>query len=127
MVIKSVNPATGKVYKTYSPLTSTELDQRLAVAMAQYQRYRWTSFRERGDWLRAVATYLEDHAEALGRLITQEMGKPLGAASAEGKKCVWVCRYYADNGADYLADERSDIGYVRYQPLGSFLAIIPWD
>ena len=127
MVIKSVNPATGKVYKTYSPLTSTELDQRLAVAMAQYQRYRWTSFRERGDWLRAVATYLEDHAEALGRLITQEMGKPLGAAIAEVKKCVWVCRYYADNGADYLADERSDIGYVRYQPLGIVLAIMPWN
>ncbi|MEO0352593.1 MAG: NAD-dependent succinate-semialdehyde dehydrogenase [Cyanobacteria bacterium P01_A01_bin.15] len=127
MVIKSVNPATGKVYKTYSPLTSTELDQRLAVAMAQYQRYRWTSFRERGDWLRAVATYLEEHAEALGRLITQEMGKPLGAAIAEVKKCVWVCRYYADNGADYLADERSDIGYVRYQPLGIVLAIMPWN
>ncbi|MEM1242185.1 MAG: aldehyde dehydrogenase family protein, partial [Cyanobacteria bacterium P01_H01_bin.26] len=107
MVIKSVNPATGKVYKTYSPLTSTELEQRLAAATTQYQRYRWTSFRERGSWLRAVATYLADHAEALGRLITQEMGKPLAAAIAEVKKCVEVCHYYADNGADYLADERS--------------------
>ncbi|MEM1243136.1 MAG: NAD-dependent succinate-semialdehyde dehydrogenase, partial [Cyanobacteria bacterium P01_H01_bin.26] len=67
------------------------------------------------------------HAEALGRLITQEMGKPLAAAIAEVKKCVEVCHYYADNGADYLADERSDIGYVRYQPLGIILAIMPWD
>ena len=127
MVIKSINPATGKVYKTYSPLTPAEIEQRLAAAAAQYQRYRWTSFRERGSWLRAVATYLEDHAEILGRMIAQEMGKPVGAAIAEVKKCVWVCRHYADHGADYLADERSAIGYVRYQPLGIILAIMSWN
>ncbi|ESA36017.1 nad-dependent aldehyde dehydrogenase [Leptolyngbya sp. Heron Island J] len=127
MAIKSVNPATGKVYKTYTPLTSEEIEQRLAIGANQYQQYRWTSFSDRSNWLQAAADYLEDHTEVLGRIMTQEMGKPVGAAIAEVKKCAWVCRHYAEHGADYLADERSDIGYVRYQPLGIILAVMPWN
>lgn len=127
MTIKSINPATGKVYKTYAPLTSAEIEQRLAVGEARYQQYRWTSFSDRSDWLQAAADYLDDHAEVLGRIMTQEMGKLLGSAIAEVKKCAWVCRHYAENGADYLADERSEVGYVRYQPLGIILAVMPWN
>ena len=127
MAIKSVNPATGKVYETYTPLTETEIEQRLAQGEKQYQQYRWTSFDDRSSWLQAAADYLEDHAEKLGRLMTQEMGKPVGAAIAEAKKCAWVCRHYAENGAEYLADERSDVGSVRYQPLGIILAVMPWN
>lgn len=127
MAIKSVNPATGKVYKTYTPLTSTEIEQRLAAGEARYQQYRWTSFSDRAAWLQATADYLEDRADVLGRIMTQEMGKTLGSAIAEVKKCAWVCRHYAENGAGYLADERSDVGYVRYQPLGMILAVMPWN
>lgn len=127
MVIKSVNPATGKVYKTYTPLTAAEIEQRLAAGEARYQQYRWTSFSDRAAWLQAAADYLEDRADVLGRIMTQEMGKTLGSAIAEVKKCAWVCRHYAENGADYLADERSDVGYVRYQPLGMILAVMPWN
>lgn len=127
MAIKSINPATGKVYKTYPSLTSDEIEQRLAAGSAQYQQYRWTAFNDRSNWLQSAADYLDDHADVLGRIMTQEMGKPLGAAIAEVKKCAWVCRHYAENGADYLADERSDVGYVRYQPLGIILAVMPWN
>ncbi|MBE9067559.1 NAD-dependent succinate-semialdehyde dehydrogenase [Leptolyngbya cf. ectocarpi LEGE 11479] len=127
MAIKSVNPATGKVYKTYAPLTSAEIEQRLAAGEARYQQYRWTLFSDRSAWLQAAADYLDDHADVLGRIMTQEMGKTLGSAIAEVKKCAWVCRHYAENGADYLADERSDVGYVRYQPLGIILAVMPWN
>ncbi|MBX2864633.1 MAG: NAD-dependent succinate-semialdehyde dehydrogenase [Leptolyngbyaceae cyanobacterium MAG.088] len=127
MAIKSINPATGKVYKTYTPLASEEIEARLKVGDAQYQQYRWTTFKERSDWLMAAADYLEAHADVLGRIMTQEMGKPIGAAIAEVKKSALVCRHYAENGADYLADERSDVGYVRYQPLGIILAVMPWN
>ncbi|MEM9266932.1 MAG: NAD-dependent succinate-semialdehyde dehydrogenase [Cyanobacteria bacterium P01_F01_bin.13] len=127
MAIKSINPATGKVYQTYPPLTSEAIEERLAAGDAQYQQYRWTSFSDRSDWLQSAADHLEEHSEVLGRIMTQEMGKPLVAAIAEVKKCAWVCRHYAEQGADYLADERSDIGYVRYQPLGIILAVMPWN
>ena len=127
MAIKSINPATGKVYKTYTPLTPEEIEKRLVAGEAQYQQYRWTSFSDRSNWLQAAADYLEEHGSVLGRIMTQEMGKPVGAAIAEVKKCAWVCRHYAEQGANYLADERSDVGYVRYQPLGIILAVMPWN
>ncbi len=127
MAIKSINPGTGEVYQTYSPLTAAAIEERLAAGEAQYQQYRWTTFSDRSQWLQAAADYLEDHAEGLGKMMTQEMGKPLAAAIAEAKKCAWVCRHYAEQAADYLADERSDIGYVRYQPLGIILAVMPWN
>lgn len=127
MAIKSINPATGNVDKIYPPMSSADIEQRLAAGAAAYRDYRWTSLNARSHWLHAAADYLEDHADGLGRLITQEMGKTLGSAVTEVKKCAWVCRHYADYGADYLADERSDTGYVRYQPLGIILAVMPWN
>jgi len=42
-----------------------------------------------------------------------------------------VCRYYADNAAQHLADEivetNASRSYVRYQPLGVVLAVMPWN
>ena len=127
MAIKSINPATGKVDRAYSPMTTDEIEQRLALAAAQYQTYRWTAFSDRAQWLQAAADYLDTHADDLGRMMTLEMGKTLSSAIAEVKKCAWVCRHYAEQGADYLADERSDVGYVRHQPLGIILAVMPWN
>ena len=49
----------------------------------------------------------------------------------EAAKCAWVCRYYAENAERFLADEMVDTGakksYVRYQPLGPVLAVMPWN
>src|SRR5262249_25818195 len=64
-------------------------------------------------------------------VMTLEMGKPVGAAVAEAEKCAWVCRYYAEHAAAFLADEpvATDAGrsFVRYEPLGPVLAVMPWN
>jgi succinate-semialdehyde dehydrogenase/glutarate-semialdehyde dehydrogenase len=64
--------------------------------------------------------------------MTAEMGKPIGAAEAEAAKCAWVCRYYAENAEDFLADETGPEedgrrSLVRFQPLGVVLAVMPWN
>src|SRR5262249_527315 len=67
----------------------------------------------------------------LGRLMTTEMGKTLRSAVDEAAKCAWACRYYAENAERLLADEAVDTGaaqsYIRYQPLGVILAVMPWN
>ena len=78
-----------------------------------------------------AAEVLESRKAEWARVMTLEMGKPIGAAVAEAEKCAWVCRYYAENAERFLADEpvATDAGssFVRYQPLGPVLAVMPWN
>ncbi|HHQ41893.1 MAG TPA: NAD-dependent succinate-semialdehyde dehydrogenase, partial [Chromatiales bacterium] len=52
-------------------------------------------------------------------------------ARAEIDKCAWGCEWYADNAARFLADEPVETdaarSFVAYQPLGTVLAIMPWN
>lgn len=104
-----------------------------AVTRSQTAFREWSarSFEERAPVLVNAAAILDDKKEALGRLITREMGKPLTEAIAEVEKCAWVCRYYAENAAAFLTDEIISTEYqhsvVRYQPIGTVLAIMPWN
>src|SRR6202162_3220627 len=60
-----------------------------------------------------------------------EMGKLLRAAIEEIEKCANGCRYYVENAERYLEDESIQTSaarsYVRYEPLGPVLAIMPWN
>jgi succinate-semialdehyde dehydrogenase/glutarate-semialdehyde dehydrogenase len=129
--IASVNPSTGITVRTVNALSEAEIDARLARAAAAFVAYRRTSLAERTRKMRTVADGLEAQREALGRLATMEMGKPLTAAIEEVNKCAWACRHYADHAEALLADEPVETGtartFVRYQPLGPILAVMPWN
>jgi succinate-semialdehyde dehydrogenase/glutarate-semialdehyde dehydrogenase len=79
----------------------------------------------------AVASLLEREKEEFARLITLEMGKLLGAARDEVEKCARACRFYAENAERFLEDEPAQTdaarSYVRYEPMGPVLAIMPWN
>jgi succinate-semialdehyde dehydrogenase/glutarate-semialdehyde dehydrogenase len=131
MAIASINPATGETIKTFESLTTTALESKVAQAEAAFQTYRQTTFEQRASWWRAAADVLESNRHAYGELMTLEMGKPLAAAIAEVEKCAWVCRFYADHAAEFLADVPAQTdasqSFVRYQPLGVILAVMPWN
>ena len=80
--------------------------------------------------LRAAAI-LEAEQATFGRMMTTEMGKLVKAGSEEAAKCAWGCRFYAENAARMLADEpvqsTATESFVRYQPLGPILAVMPWN
>jgi succinate-semialdehyde dehydrogenase/glutarate-semialdehyde dehydrogenase len=63
--------------------------------------------------------------------MTVEMGKPIKGAVGEAEKCAWVCRYYAETARQYLANQLVETNakksYVRFQPLGPVLAVMPWN
>jgi succinate-semialdehyde dehydrogenase/glutarate-semialdehyde dehydrogenase len=130
-MIASINPANGETLRTFEPMGSAEIDRRLARAEAAFRSYRRTSFQDRKRWLTAAASILESERDALGRIMTLEMGKPIGAARAEAAKCALACRYYVENGEKLLADEAVEVGpgksFIRYQPIGPVLAIMPWN
>ena len=131
MGIASINPATGETIQTFEPLSDQALDAKLAQAWECFLRYRKTSLEQRSQWLSQAASNLEAHKDAYGRIMTLEMGKPLKAAIAEVEKCAWVCRYYAEHAAEFLADvavsSDASESFVRYQPIGPVLAVMPWN
>ncbi|MBW3563890.1 MAG: NAD-dependent succinate-semialdehyde dehydrogenase [Acidobacteria bacterium] len=130
-MIATVNPATGKQEKMFDELTDQELEARLDLAARTFERYRRTSFAERSGWMARAGDILEERTDELARMMTLEMGKPIGQARSEIEKCAWVCRHYAEHAEDFLADKvvKTDAkkSFVAYQPLGVVLAIMPWN
>lgn len=130
-VMRSIDPASGETIEEYPTLSDDQLDARLAAAEDAFRVYRRTPLDDRARWLRAAADLLEGEKPRWAELMTREMGKPLRAAVAEAEKCAWACRFYADHGAAFLADEpvdaAADRSWVAHQPLGPVLAIMPWN
>jgi succinate-semialdehyde dehydrogenase / glutarate-semialdehyde dehydrogenase len=134
VAIATVNPATGETVKTYDEMSDADVERCLAAAAAVHASYRLTSFDERAGWMGQAAGILDGEQEKIAAMMTTEMGKTLAAARLEVAKCATACRYYAARAADFLADEPGDsaaVGakraYVRYQPLGPVLAVMPWN
>jgi succinate-semialdehyde dehydrogenase/glutarate-semialdehyde dehydrogenase len=131
MPIATINPTTGETLKTFDPLTEKQIDEKLALASKTFHSYRNTSFAEREQKMLRAAEILENEKHEFARVMTTEMGKPIKAAEQEAEKCAWVCRYYAENARHQLADEviqtNASKSYVRFQPLGPVLAVMPWN
>jgi succinate-semialdehyde dehydrogenase/glutarate-semialdehyde dehydrogenase len=131
MAITTINPTTGETLASFEELTENQIDTKLQLATTTFHSYKHTSFADRARYMNAAAEILENEKQELGRLMTIEMGKPLKAAISEAEKCAWVCRYYAETAQRHLADEvvetNASYSYVRFQPLGPVLAVMPWN
>jgi succinate-semialdehyde dehydrogenase/glutarate-semialdehyde dehydrogenase len=131
MTIASVNPASGQILRTFTPLSEPELDARLQCAADAFLRYRRTPLADRARMLLRAAEILESEKDKFGRLMVTEMGKTLKAAVEEAAKCAWGCRYYAEQAERFLTDEIVETSATRslvtYQPIGPILAIMPWN
>ena len=131
MPIQSVNPATGAILRSYPETSAAELEAALAAADATFRDWRLLEAAERARPLTRAAEILRERAEGFGRLMAEEMGKPLREGRAEAEKCAWLCDYYAEQAAAGLASEpvATDAArsYVAYRPLGVILGIMPWN
>src|SRR5437763_4661790 len=131
MPISSINPATGEVLQTFDSLTEPQLEERIARGVEAFREHRLSSFADRSEKMMRAAEILEDEKKSFARTMTLEMGKPINAAVQEAEKCAWVCRYYAENAERHLADEivetNATKSFIRYQPLGVVLAVMPWN
>src|ERR1700723_2651358 len=131
MPIATINPATGETLETFQPLSTSEIEKKLELAVTTFRSERKTPFAERARRMLKAAQILERDKEKFAHLMTLEMGKPYKAAVAEALKCTTACRYYAENAEQILADEVIETGakktFIRYRPIGPVLAIMPWN
>jgi succinate-semialdehyde dehydrogenase/glutarate-semialdehyde dehydrogenase len=130
-MIASVNPATEICLKHYDVFNAAQIEEALSLADRSFQFLNQLSFAQRAERLLKVADILAGEKERFATLMTREMGKTFSSAIAEVEKCVTVCHYYAEHGEEFMADKHAQIpnkkAYVRYQPLGAILAVMPWN
>ncbi len=130
-MIATVNPATGEVLRVYSPMDAQTVDAIVQRVHNAYLEWRTASFEQRMAPMKRLAHLLRERKEDYARLITGEMGKPIGQARAEIEKCAWGCDYFAEHAESMLAPLEVPTGahksYVAFRPLGAILAIMPWN
>lgn len=131
MEFKSINPYDGSTVGTWQGITSKELQRKLDLSREAFLSWRNVSIQDRATYMKRAGDVLRDNIEEYARMISLEMGKPIAEARTEVAKCAWVCEYYADNASELLAHEviASDAAksYVRHDPIGTVLAIMPWN
>lgn len=130
--INSVNPWSGEILKEFSPTNPKELEKKLSTAQESFESWRLVSLDKKALLMHAAANVLREKKEDYARIISLEMGKVIKESRAEVEKCAWVCDFYAEKAAEFLAPEQLTLpdrkkAKVIYQPLGAILAVMPWN
>ena len=129
--ISSQNPATGEKLAEYQLLSASELDLKLDQSADAFAEWRRQPIEMRAELISKVAVELRNSLEESARLITEEMGKSIKEARAEVEKCAVGCEFYAQHGPEFLQHDNIQTeaakSYVRFDPLGGVLAVMPWN
>jgi succinate-semialdehyde dehydrogenase/glutarate-semialdehyde dehydrogenase len=130
-MLKSIDPSNGKELATFPELDAAGIEAAVERAWSARHAWRDAGMDLRTAILQAVAGVLRAEKARFAALMTAEMGKPIAEAEGEVEKCAWTATWIADNAARLLADEQIEStatkSYVRYQPLGVILAVMPWN
>jgi succinate-semialdehyde dehydrogenase / glutarate-semialdehyde dehydrogenase len=130
-IMRSVNPASGKVEKEFTEHTPTQVESIIEDAHLDFLEWRSKDYRHRSRLMKNAASILREKKNDYGKILTMEMGKTITQAIAEVEKCAWVCDYYADNVEKILSKEListdASESYVQFDPLGIVLAVMPWN
>jgi len=131
MSFTSINPATNETLETFSSLTKNEVFDAIENAHEAYQSWRNSSFDERKKALLKFAGLLRADADKFARMITLDMGKRISESRYEIEYCAKIAEFYANRAESFLADQPMDNvdanAYIRYEPLGVLLGIMPWN
>jgi len=131
MSLRSINPYDGTLLTTTESWDAVKLNHALQDSADAHKAWADTIIEKRCGLMQEAARVLHARRDELARMVSLEMGKLIGESTAEVEKCALVCEYYAEHGPAFLADEplASDASnsFVAYQPMGTVLAIMPWN
>ena len=131
MAIQTVNPATGKMIRTYEEMSLKTVEEIVEKAHKAFLEWRGMNFSQRAEPVRKAAGILLERKMDFAEQITTEMGKIRKHAVTEVEKCAWVCNHYAEHAEAYLRPRSIQTemakSYVTYLPVGVVLAIMPWN
>ncbi|MFN3528389.1 MAG: aldehyde dehydrogenase family protein [Bacteroidia bacterium] len=127
----SIDPFTRKLIGETASHQAWEVEGMLLEAHQAQKDWSASGLQARLRCVQSLSHLLRTQKRELAVLMSCEMGKLLAEGEAEIEKCAYLCEYYADTAAKWLADEDrpSDASFSKliYQPLGTILGIMPWN
>jgi betaine-aldehyde dehydrogenase len=130
MALIVTNPATEETIAEIEPAGVDETDAAVARAAAAFKAWRAVAPPDRGRLLRRLATLVEENAEELARIESQNVGKPIAGARAEVGMVAQVFHFYAGAVDKHYGETIPVAGGVDItfrEPLGVVGLIVPWN
>lgn len=129
--MKSINPYTEKLIKSYNKHTLDNVNEMIFEANESFNNWKNLHLKKRIDIILIIKKNLIEDRLNSAKEITIEMGKPLSESLLEIDKCVWLCDYYINNAENILENEfiktEAKKSYISFEPLGIILGIMPWN
>ncbi len=128
----SINPYTEQKTGETPPLSDREMEEKLVLSTQSFIFWRTLALSQKTALTQSLKSLLLKHKKELAVLITQEMGKPISQSQAEVEKSARLCEYISQRAPAVLTDQ-TEIpfapkgAYIRFQPLGVILGIMPWN
>ncbi|MEO5601627.1 MAG: NAD-dependent succinate-semialdehyde dehydrogenase [Cyclobacteriaceae bacterium] len=130
-MFQSINPFDQSVIAEFPEDDAQTINQKITSAAATFRSWRKESFNHRATLMKRAANLLRTNKNEYALVISTEMGKVLTEATGEIQKCADACDFFADHAEEFLRDLtiRTDASrsVVAFQPLGTVLAIMPWN
>lgn len=131
MPIVSKNPATLEILKTFEPISNDEVKSKIELSKNAFNKWKLLSIKARAQYFLKFIEVLDANKEEIAQTITLEMGKPIKVSRGEVEKCQWNAKYFIENTERLLKEDiietEADESYVRFDPLGSILFVMPWN
>src|SRR5688572_27281027 len=125
-----LNPATEQPLAELEQAGVEETDAAVARAKAAFPAWRGVSPTDRAALLRRLATLVEEHADELARIESQNVGKPIAGARAEVGMVAQVFHFYAgavDKHHGETIPVAGGVDITFREPLGVVGLIVPWN
>jgi len=130
-IITTINPETEEVLERYPVLKDSEIEEKINTTYEAQKIGRNFSIGEKKKILQKIAQELNANKNDLALLAQKEMGKPIEQGISEVEKCATTANYYATNMEQFLSPEfittEAKKSYVCFEPLGTVLAVMPWN
>jgi len=130
MALIVTNPATEEKIAELEPAGIEETDAAVSRAKGAYKEWRAVAPTDRARLLRRLATLVEDNAEELARIESQNVGKPIAGARAEVGMVAQVFHFYAgavDKHYGQTIPVAGGVDMTFREPLGVVGLIVPWN
>lgn len=121
--ISSHSPVDGAMIGSVSQTTRAEYDQVIETAQAAFLTWRQIPAPKRGEVVRQYGEALRTHKDALGRLVSYEMGKSLQEGWGEVQEMIDICDFAVGlsrqlYGLSMHSERPSHRMYEQWHPMG---------